>query len=35
VDAHVRHILNKLGLNSRTQVAIWFAANHHNSSTNA
>jgi non-specific serine/threonine protein kinase len=34
VDAHVRHILNKLGLNSRTQVAIWFAANHHNSSTN-
>jgi DNA-binding CsgD family transcriptional regulator len=35
VDAHIRHILNKLGLNSRTQVAIWFAANHHNSSTNA
>jgi non-specific serine/threonine protein kinase len=35
VDAHVRHILNKLGLNSRTQVAIWFAANHHNSSANA
>jgi non-specific serine/threonine protein kinase len=35
VDAHVRNILNKLGLNSRTQVAIWFAANHHNSSTNA
>jgi non-specific serine/threonine protein kinase len=34
VDAHVRHILNKLGLNSRTQVAIWFAANY-NSSTDA
>ena len=32
VDAHVRNILNKLGLNSRTQVAIWFAANHNNSS---
>jgi non-specific serine/threonine protein kinase len=32
VDAHVRHILNKLGLNSRTQVAIWFTTNHNNSS---
>jgi len=30
VDAHVRHILNKLGLNSRTQVVIWFAADHYN-----
>ena len=35
VDAHVRHILNKLGFTSRTQVAIWFAANHHNHSKNA
>jgi predicted ATPase/DNA-binding CsgD family transcriptional regulator len=26
VDAHVRHILNKLSLASRSQVAAWFAA---------
>jgi predicted ATPase/DNA-binding CsgD family transcriptional regulator len=26
VDAHVRHILDKLGFNSRTQVAAWVAA---------
>jgi predicted ATPase/DNA-binding CsgD family transcriptional regulator len=26
VDAHVQHILNKLGFNSRTQVAAWVAA---------
>ncbi len=25
VDAHVQHILNKLGFNSRTQVAAWVA----------
>jgi non-specific serine/threonine protein kinase len=25
VDAHVLHILNKLGFNSRTQVAAWVA----------
>jgi len=32
VDAHVRHILNKLGLTSRTQIAVWFTTNHNNSS---
>ncbi|MCL6499996.1 MAG: LuxR C-terminal-related transcriptional regulator, partial [Firmicutes bacterium] len=26
VDAHVRHILDKLGFDSRTQVAVWVAA---------
>ena len=26
VDSHVRSILNKLGLNSRTQIAAWVAA---------
>jgi DNA-binding NarL/FixJ family response regulator len=26
VDAHVQHILNKLGFSSRTQVAAWVAA---------
>ena len=25
VDAHVQHILNKLGFNSRTQIAAWVA----------
>ena len=25
VDSHVRSILNKLGFNSRTQIAGWFA----------
>jgi DNA-binding NarL/FixJ family response regulator len=25
VDAHVQHILNKLGFSSRTQVAAWVA----------
>ena len=25
VDAHVQHILNKLGFHSRTQVAAWVA----------
>ena len=28
VDAHVRHILDKLGINSRAQMAAWFTANH-------
>ena len=32
VDAHVRHILNKLELTSRTQIAVWFTTNHNNSS---
>jgi non-specific serine/threonine protein kinase len=34
VDAHVRHILNKLGLTSRTQIAVWFTSNLNNSSSN-
>jgi DNA-binding NarL/FixJ family response regulator len=25
VDAHVQHILNKLGFNSRAQIAAWIA----------
>jgi DNA-binding NarL/FixJ family response regulator len=29
VDAHVRNILAKGGLASRTQVATWFAERHH------
>jgi non-specific serine/threonine protein kinase len=33
VDAHVRHIFNKLGLTSRTQIAVWFTSNHNNSSS--
>ena len=28
VDSHVRSILNKLGFNSRTQVAAWMASSH-------
>jgi predicted ATPase/DNA-binding CsgD family transcriptional regulator len=35
VDAHVRHILNKLELNSRSQVAAWFTANHTHSFPNS
>ena len=27
VDSHVRHILNKLGFNSRAQIARWTASN--------
>jgi DNA-binding NarL/FixJ family response regulator len=27
VDSHVRGILNKLGFNSRTQIARWVASN--------
>src|SRR5262249_45355013 len=26
VEVHVKHVLGKLGLRSRTQVAMWFAA---------
>jgi predicted ATPase/DNA-binding CsgD family transcriptional regulator len=29
VDSHVRSILNKLGFNSRSQIAAWFAASAH------
>ena len=25
VETHVHHLLNKLGVNSRTQVAVWFS----------
>jgi predicted ATPase/DNA-binding CsgD family transcriptional regulator len=28
VDAHVRHILDKLGLNTRAQVSAWFTEHH-------
>jgi predicted ATPase/DNA-binding CsgD family transcriptional regulator len=28
VDAHVHHILNKLDLTSRSQIAVWFLSNH-------
>lgn len=26
VDTHIRNILNKLGFNSRTQIAVWMAS---------
>jgi DNA-binding NarL/FixJ family response regulator len=25
VETHVHHLLNKLGVNSRTQIAVWFS----------
>ena len=25
VETHVHHVLNKLGVNSRTQIAVWFS----------
>ena len=28
VGSHVRNILNKLGFNSRAQIAAWIASNH-------
>ena len=29
VDTHIRNILNKLGVNSRVQVARWVESSHH------
>jgi DNA-binding NarL/FixJ family response regulator len=28
VETHVHHLLNKLGVNSRTQIAVWFSERH-------
>jgi non-specific serine/threonine protein kinase len=28
VDAHVEHIRTKLGVSSRTQIAVWLVENH-------
>jgi len=28
VDTHVRHILNKLGIHSRSQIAVWYSTHH-------
>ena len=28
VETHVHHLLNKLGVNSRTQIAVWFSKPH-------
>ena len=33
VETHVHHLLNKLGVNSRTQIAVWFSSGAHPSST--
>jgi non-specific serine/threonine protein kinase len=35
VDAHVQHILNKLGFNSRAQIAAWVAASSPDAATPA
>jgi non-specific serine/threonine protein kinase len=35
VDAHVQHILNKLGFNSRTQVAAWVAVSRTQATTSS
>ena len=28
VETHVHNLLNKLGVNSRTQIAVWFSEQH-------
>ena len=28
VETHVHNLLNKLGVNSRTQIAVWFSERH-------
>jgi len=35
VDAHVQHILNKLGFNSRTQIAAWVAVSRSQATTSS
>ena len=34
VDAHVRNILNKLEMHSRSQIAAWYSASHRSSNDN-